>query len=329
MIRIQYLPDNLDTMFIRHKTWITVNGQQYESRLLNQYDLAEVIEGAHDALKPDARLRAYRRWLWQEMRDEYGIIWTELSLLADAHVAGLEIVVTVHKASVHAPIIAQAVEWMVRNTERVEHRPQRRPRVRPVPFDYALVDREVELERWRLVWITGRTASHIGYLLDIDGVVTAFVPGWRLIRLGRFDVFGSFDQWPKHVRRLKRGYQVTEEFAATAVTAFEAAQELEPDRYHPWREDALEVDPTAQTLNDFDDYGMDDEAPSPDWLAIQPKRPWFLRAPVGPLVRDVLRWNASKPHRPRVLDSLAQRQGRFSHWRPASRADWDRLYFRM
>lgn len=329
MIRIQILPGNIDTSMIRHKTYITVNGEQYESRLLNQFDLAEVVEGAYDALKPDARLRAYRRWLWHEMRDEFGIIWTELSLLADAYVAGLEIVITVHKGAVHTPVIVQAIEWMVRNTVRIETRPQRRPRVRPVAFDFELVDREVDLEPWRLVWITGRTCSRLGYLLDVDGVVTAVVPGFRLVRLGRFDPYGPFKQWSKHVRRAKRGQGVTVEFESAVRTALQAAQEWEPDRFGPWRDDALLPDPAAVTPNDFDDFGLDDEAPSADWLATQPKRrPFAPRLPSG-LVRDVLRWNVSKPHRPRVLGAESQRQGRFGRWRPASRADWDRLYFRM
>ena len=87
MFRIVHLPDHIDDLvlaLIRHKTWITVDGRQYESRLLNQYDLAEVIEGAHKALTPEQRRRAYRRWLWQEMQHEHGVVRRELCDLAAA-----------------------------------------------------------------------------------------------------------------------------------------------------------------------------------------------------------------------------------------------------
>ena len=81
MFRIVHLPDNIDNLtlaLIRHKTWITVDDHQYESKLLNQYDLAEVIEGAHEALTPDQRRRAYRQWLWEQMQHEHGVVWREL-----------------------------------------------------------------------------------------------------------------------------------------------------------------------------------------------------------------------------------------------------------
>ena len=53
------------------------------------------------------------------MQHEHGVVWRELSDLADAHVAGHDITITVHADTVHADIIRHAIEWMVANTEPV------------------------------------------------------------------------------------------------------------------------------------------------------------------------------------------------------------------
>ena len=61
--------------FIRHKTWITVNQRQYASRLLNQYDLAEVIEGAHEAADPGPTTACLSPLALGAIEHEQGVVW--------------------------------------------------------------------------------------------------------------------------------------------------------------------------------------------------------------------------------------------------------------
>ena len=264
-IHTQYLPKVDWSYMIRHKTYITIaNHPQYESRLLNQYDLAEVNSakaGVSEPIPDAFRQSSYRRWLWDNMQDDRNVIWRELSLLADACEAGLDITIIVHAGAVHAEIIANAVHWMMAHTDKPvdNHGPRQRRHHSSFPLDD---DFPPNIGWNRIVWITGKTCSKLAYLYETDAVITALVPGHEeLIKTGRWHWTPNVKHWedtPHYMHKCWWKLDGLVDHFAEALQRFNDSQRTDlvahraaspyDERYNPWRKDALLPDPAVKSL---------------------------------------------------------------------------------
>ncbi len=293
----------------RHKTWIRVNDYTYASRLLNQFDLAECVEYAKTPLLKAERRTAYLRWLARHMRNECSLIYRELSLLAYAAEADLDITITVHADSTHGDVIVDAIHWMQRNTEPVDdgrRQPLPDHGSRPIlTMSYQdLEEDETELDPARIVWVLGKTVTHMAYLYDLDGIVTAAVPGYGLVKLGRFAAYSPPASWPPHVRPCPLIPDTAWEDAVLAIVTHIDGDIAYP-RFDPWD---LAYDPTNQ--------GPETALP----MLPRPKRLKFFPFAEPGIIRPVWRWNSRPRNQPRlrILDPDKQAQGKLYFYRPAT-----------
>jgi len=301
--------DNPYDHYNRHKTWIEVGNHRYASRLLNQFDLAECVENADMPLLKAERRTAYLRWLARHIRNEDSIIYYELSLLADAADAGQAITVTVHADSTHGEVIVDAIHWMQRHTVPIDdgHR-QPLPDNGSFPLlsaEYQLIEEEtLELDPDRIVWVLGKTVAHMAYLHDMDGIVTAAIPGYGLVKLGRFAAYGPPEAWPAHLRPCVLVPNADwEDAILTIITHIDG--DFAYPRYDQWD---LQYDPANR--------GPEVALP----MLPRPKRLKFFPFADPGIIRLVWRWNSRPRHQPRlrILDPDKQAQGRLYFYRPAT-----------
>ena len=154
--------------WLQHQTWTRIGETHFRrSPLQNQFALAE-----YELPPPEATSR-FRRWLWQEMQDEYNVVWRELSQLATARERGQDVEVRVPKGASHGEVIVRAVEWMVEHT---------RARVLPDRCGHpsssggwdvtdGVLSTPAELDADQVVWVTGQTQSRLGVVQDGSRVV--------------------------------------------------------------------------------------------------------------------------------------------------------------
>ena len=188
-ITVRYIvPSYQLARYDRHKTWITVGNEQYESRLLSQFELAELF--LHNATPPShqTRRREYRAWLKFQMTNHSSVIWYELSLLATAHDLGHDITITVFADTAHGPVIEDAIHWMLKRTRPVDDG-RRQPKAGPVIHFHwdRFAESTDDIDPADFVWVTGQGCSRLGYLYDHDGVRTVLVPGYGLVRVRNLD----------------------------------------------------------------------------------------------------------------------------------------------
>ena len=162
---------------IQHRAWTRIGDTHFRvSHLQNQFALAEF------AIEPEEAVRLFRRWLWQEMEHDRGVVWRELSELATAHEEGQAVEILVPQGAKHGAVIQRAVKWMVEHT-RQRTMPKRHD-VEPSSTAWDIEDgtltTNAEIDAANMVWITGRMQSRIGVLRDGTDVL---VPDYRHIPL--------------------------------------------------------------------------------------------------------------------------------------------------
>ena len=152
----------------------------------------------------------------------------------------------------------------------------------------------------------GKTVAHLAYLVDREGVVTAAVPGYGLVKLGRFFAYGQ-DAWPAHVRPCALVPDAAWEDAVLAILAGLDADIAYP-RYDPWD---LVYDPTNR--------GPETALP----MLPRPKRLKHFPFAEPGIIRPVWRCNPRWPNpRSRLLDADKQAQGKLYFYRPATAQEW-------
>jgi hypothetical protein len=92
----------------------------------------------------------------------------------------------VHQNAHHGDIILAALHYL---TDHLPSLPKARPHRRALSsshFQPWLEANEDDLiDERRFVWVTGQDVTHLGYIWDTEGVLTALVPEYGLVKLGR------------------------------------------------------------------------------------------------------------------------------------------------
>lgn len=129
----------------------------------------------------------YKRWLWEQMQNPHCSTYKHLAHLARAHQGGKHIVIQVHQNARHGEVVLAAISYLA------DHLPPL-PKARPQRHTHSsshfhpwfeAKDEEDLIDERRFVWVVGEQVTHLGYIWDTEGVLTALVPGYGLVKLGR------------------------------------------------------------------------------------------------------------------------------------------------
>lgn len=165
----------------RHRTWTRIDdGSRRLSSLQNQFALMEFEISEAEAVQQ------FRVWLWQELKDTFNVVSTEMRQLATAHRQGREVEVLVPKDAPHGAVIVRAILWLADHLPDVEQPAIRSsepgPCYEPIVED-GMISTRAEIDPKYIVWITGKTQSRIGV---ICGRNEAFVPEYGVVPLKNF-----------------------------------------------------------------------------------------------------------------------------------------------
>lgn len=179
MIKLEYT--EATGLGYRHRTWTSIGETARKvSALQNQFALSE-----HELSEAEA-VQQFKVWLWQELKDTFNVVSTEMRQLALAHKRGRAVEVLVPKDAPHGAIIVRALLWLADQLPEGERLPIRGsapgPCYEPILPDGTISTR-AEIDPKYIVWITGRTQSRIGVIV---GYNEAFVPEYGIVPLKNF-----------------------------------------------------------------------------------------------------------------------------------------------
>lgn len=178
---------------------IAGHGKKYRLALTHPYN----AEAATDT-------SLYKRWLWEQMQNPHCSTYKHLAHLARAYQANKRIVIQVHQNARHGEVILAAVRYLA---DHLTPLPKARPqtsRAGSAHFQTWSEKEEDELiDERRFVWITGQDVTHLGYIWDTEGLLTALVPGHGLIKLGRPGPFWLLRHQGRRISRRIRIATVT------------------------------------------------------------------------------------------------------------------------
>lgn len=239
------------------------------------------------AASPDLDAAAFKRYLFARLRQPHSQTAKDAQRILALHRRGLTVVLRLHADADHGDVLLAALRWLDAVT------PASAPvatAARPVPaLTHSAAVSEIEdgaegdLDPRRFVWILAADGSlaRLGYVWDADGVITALVPGFGLVKMGRIrrqrkrrsagrwapvPVGVSFwqalgegpDLTPRcRAARVILGGRLERVFAAlvrrqqaheTIVT--EERTRPDPERYNPW---LFEPDPVDEELADAEE----------------------------------------------------------------------------
>jgi hypothetical protein len=217
-----------------------VAGRQYRLALTHPYD----AESAKDA-------SLYKHWLWQQMQQPHSSTYKHLAYLARQHKAGQRVIIRVHQNAHHGEIILAALHYL---TDRLPDLPKACPRHNgeSAHFSPWLEAKEEDdlLDTRRFVWITGQynDIAHLGYIWDTDGVLTALVPNYGLVKLGR----------PGPYWLLRKQKQITQRVRVAAVALSEEIEQVFTKLVeHQRQAETVEHEPNAER---YDAWALQPEA---------------------------------------------------------------------
>ena len=188
---------------------IAASDHFYAAGLAHPYDPESLLD-----------LERFREHLHRRLADPYSQSRKDLTRIARLLQNGQEVVLRLHEAAVHGPVLAAAVRWMAGQVT-----PGRLPGRAPagglltpaVELYDGPLGADDELDERRFVWVKGRSLELPGYIWDTSAVITALTPGFGLVKLGRW--YGPTRQGrrpltffqalalgmlPSHVRPLER-----------------------------------------------------------------------------------------------------------------------------
>lgn len=180
---------------------IAGHGKKYRLALTHPYD----AEATTDTSR-------YKRWLWEQMQNPHCSTYKHLAHLARAHQAGQRIVIQVHQNARHGEIILAALRYLADHLPPLpKARPARaRGHIGSAHFQtWSEKDNDELIDERRFVWISSQNVTHLGYIWDTEGLLTALVPGFGLVKLERPGPFWLLRYQGKHISRRIRVANVT------------------------------------------------------------------------------------------------------------------------
>jgi hypothetical protein len=168
---------SLSLSLINHEVYTVralIDGTKYRTALTHPFDAESRFDNS-----------AYKRWLWSNMQQPHSATYKDLVRLARAHLADKKVIIRIHENAQHGDIILAAIQYIA-------------DRLQPVPKAHGSSphhgfavwsdkDEEEVIDERRFVWILGKDNDHarLGYVWDTEGVITALVPEFGLVKLGR------------------------------------------------------------------------------------------------------------------------------------------------
>lgn len=233
-----------------HLVYAIVNGQRYTTNLTHPGE-AETPDNA-----------AYKAYLWAHMQKPHSPIYKELARLAKLHRASRRIVIVVHETTHHGEVIVAAVKYLANLLKPTPRAHATAPHSGLPTWQENAADRDLIDER-RFVWVTSKRGSvaRLAYVWDVDGIVTALIPTFGLVKLGRLEhhfwyqrAIGGELAPRVHTARVVLDRQVERTFAIMikrqiSLDNIESAQDY---RFQPWalreEEQAFEEEPSGEEV---------------------------------------------------------------------------------
>lgn len=212
-----------------------------------------------EAETPDSQ--AYKAYLWAHMQQPHSSIAKELAKLAKLHRSGQRIVIVVHENTHHGEVIVAAIKYLANTLKPTPRAHATAPHAGLPTWQENAADHDLIDER-RFVWVASRDGevAHLAYVWDTEGVVTALVPEFGLVKLGRlpnhFWVQRALGQLtPRvHTAKVKLSRAVERTFVPLIKQQMsnERIETAADDRYQPWalceEESAFAEEPSGEEL---------------------------------------------------------------------------------
>lgn len=129
---------------------------------------------------------AYKAYLWQHMQNQHSTIHKDLARLAKLQRADRSVVIVVHEGTHHGEVIVAAVKYIANKLTPTPRAHATAPHSGLPTWQENAADIDLIDER-RFVWVTSRSGrvTRLAYVWDVDGVITALMPTFGLVKLGR------------------------------------------------------------------------------------------------------------------------------------------------
>jgi len=207
--------------------------------------------------------QVYKEYIIECMQARrHSSVYKELLQLAVEHKRGGRIVIITHENARHGEVIIAAIKYLA---DKYLVPTQRSTSAR-VPFGRGLptwqenaADKDLIDER-RFVWVTSRSGlvTRLAYVWDTEGVVTALIPSFGLVKLGRLVRHFWYQRTLGHIGprihaaniTLERKIERTFAIMIKHQIGIERIETAEDYRYQPWalreEEQPFEDEPTAE-----------------------------------------------------------------------------------
>ena len=171
-----------------YQVYAIYNGQRHLTSLTHPAEDAEA--------SPQAE---YKAWLWPFMQQPHSAIYKELAHLAQLHRNGKRVVIVTHENTQHGAVIVAAIKTLAHNLAKVEIN-ESSSHAGLNTWQENAADRDLIDER-RFIWYTTRPGkrAYLGYVWDTEGVITALIPTFGLVKLSRLTGNQSF--WQRRYRK--------------------------------------------------------------------------------------------------------------------------------
>jgi len=177
----------------------------------------------------------YKEWLWAHVQQPHTAIAKELRHLAQLHRNGKRIVIVTHENTQHGPVIVAAIKALAHNLAKLEAGASS-GHAGLATWQELAADRDLIDER-RFVWYTSAAGkiAYLAYVWDVEGIITALIPSFGLVKLGRLPNNASFWQ-RRHLKPLAVGIhtaqvklsRTVERTFARLIRCQQAKEELDP-----------------------------------------------------------------------------------------------------
>lgn len=150
-------------------------------------------------------LLTYQQTLHERLRSSFSQAFKDALRIARLLATGNEVVLQIGQTAVHGPELKAALLEFARL-----HPETRRAALRQAasatfqPSVEAVADaqagRSFTMQHERFVWVQGRTTELPGYIWDTDAVLTAIVPGYGLVKIGR--IYATVERYDRERRQM-------------------------------------------------------------------------------------------------------------------------------
>jgi len=129
--------------------------------------------------------QVYKEYIIECLQAKHTSVYKEILELAVQHTRGTRIVIITHENAHHGEIIIAAIKYMASKLKPTS--PSTSPHAGLPTWQENAADNKDLIDERRFVWVTSRSGlvTRLAYVWDTEGVVTALIPTFGLVKLGR------------------------------------------------------------------------------------------------------------------------------------------------